>query len=128
MQKFTFSCCFFSFYVSLFYNCLANTLYTLSGELLNITDAYAHPLFYRKMDETTGFRTRNILCFPIKDDSGKCFISKIHLSPFKRSHILFESLSINCKRGREAQKKNVCMAFQRCAALKTIAPSSVKTP
>ncbi|KAF0309756.1 cGMP-dependent 3',5'-cyclic phosphodiesterase [Amphibalanus amphitrite] len=39
-----------------------------SGELLNIRDAYAHPLFYRQMDENTGFRTRNILCFPIKDE------------------------------------------------------------
>ena len=29
-----------------------------SGELLNIHDAYAHPLFYRQMDANTGFRTR----------------------------------------------------------------------
>ncbi|XP_054706189.1 cGMP-dependent 3',5'-cyclic phosphodiesterase-like [Uloborus diversus] len=41
-----------------------------TGEILNISDAYSHPLFYRKVDETTGFRTRNILCFPIKDDNG----------------------------------------------------------
>ncbi|XP_077518864.1 cGMP-dependent 3',5'-cyclic phosphodiesterase-like isoform X3 [Amblyomma americanum] len=48
-----------------------------SGELLNIIDAYAHPLFYRKMDETTGFRTRNILCFPIKDDSGVIGVAEL---------------------------------------------------
>ncbi|VDP82506.1 unnamed protein product [Schistosoma mattheei] len=38
------------------------------GELLNIKDAYAHPLFYRGVDKETGFRTRNILCFPIKNE------------------------------------------------------------
>ncbi|XP_077983621.1 LOW QUALITY PROTEIN: cGMP-dependent 3',5'-cyclic phosphodiesterase-like [Glandiceps talaboti] len=42
-----------------------------TGEILNIKDAYSHPLFYRGVDETTGFRTRNILCFPIKDESKK---------------------------------------------------------
>ncbi|XP_052278028.1 cGMP-dependent 3',5'-cyclic phosphodiesterase-like isoform X1 [Dreissena polymorpha] len=42
-----------------------------SGELLNIKDAYSHPLFYRGIDDTTGFRTRNILCFPIKDEKGR---------------------------------------------------------
>ncbi|PAA84003.1 hypothetical protein BOX15_Mlig033223g1 [Macrostomum lignano] len=40
------------------------------GEMLNIKDAYSHPLFYSKVDEDTGFRTRNILCFPIQDESG----------------------------------------------------------
>ncbi|XP_071546551.1 cGMP-dependent 3',5'-cyclic phosphodiesterase-like [Panulirus ornatus] len=39
-----------------------------TGNLLNIRDAYAHPLFYRGFDECTGFKTRNILCFPIKED------------------------------------------------------------
>ncbi|XP_055937013.1 cGMP-dependent 3',5'-cyclic phosphodiesterase-like isoform X1 [Argiope bruennichi] len=48
-----------------------------SGELLNIHDAYAHPLFYRKMDETTGFKTRNILCFPIKDDKGVIGVAEL---------------------------------------------------
>lgn len=41
-----------------------------SGNLLNIRDAYSHPLFYRGIDETTGFKTRNILCFPIRDEDG----------------------------------------------------------
>ncbi|KAF5286811.1 hypothetical protein FQR65_LT12432 [Abscondita terminalis] len=41
-----------------------------TGELLNIKDAYEHPLFYKGMDEATGFRTRNILCFPIRDENG----------------------------------------------------------
>ncbi|XP_067084872.1 cGMP-dependent 3',5'-cyclic phosphodiesterase-like isoform X2 [Osmerus mordax] len=41
-----------------------------TGQILNITDAYSHPLFYRAVDASTGFRTRNILCFPIKDEHG----------------------------------------------------------
>lgn len=41
-----------------------------SGKLLNIRDAYNHSLFYRGIDELTGFRTRNILCFPIRDEKG----------------------------------------------------------
>ncbi|XP_067948113.1 cGMP-dependent 3',5'-cyclic phosphodiesterase-like [Watersipora subatra] len=41
-----------------------------TGKTLNIKDAYSHPLFYRGVDESTGFRTRCILCFPIKDEKG----------------------------------------------------------
>ncbi|XP_043476114.1 cGMP-dependent 3',5'-cyclic phosphodiesterase-like isoform X3 [Leptopilina heterotoma] len=39
-----------------------------SGKLLNIRNAYSHPLFYRGIDDVTGFKTRNILCFPIRDE------------------------------------------------------------
>ena len=39
-----------------------------TGKILNIKDAYSHPLFYRGVDDSTGFRTRNILCFPIKNE------------------------------------------------------------
>ncbi|XP_078401092.1 phosphodiesterase 2A isoform X2 [Cetorhinus maximus] len=42
-----------------------------TGKILNIKDAYSHPLFYRGIDDSTGFRTRNILCFPIVDDNNK---------------------------------------------------------
>ncbi|XP_029556575.1 cGMP-dependent 3',5'-cyclic phosphodiesterase-like [Salmo trutta] len=42
-----------------------------TGKILNITDAYSHPLFYRAVDDSTGFKTRNILCFPIKDEHGE---------------------------------------------------------
>lgn len=36
-----------------------------TGKLLNIHNAYQHPQFYKGIDEQTGFKTRNILCFPI---------------------------------------------------------------
>ncbi|KAG7203775.1 hypothetical protein KM043_013797 [Ampulex compressa] len=41
-----------------------------TGKLLNIRNAYEHPLFYRGIDKVTGFNTRNILCFPIRDENG----------------------------------------------------------
>lgn len=39
-----------------------------SGTVLNIKNAYEHPLFYPGIDKLTGFKTRNILCFPIRDE------------------------------------------------------------
>ena len=30
----------------------------ITGQLLNISDAYSHPLFYQDVDKTTGFKTR----------------------------------------------------------------------
>uniref|UniRef100_A0A1I8AZ50 Phosphodiesterase n=1 Tax=Meloidogyne hapla TaxID=6305 RepID=A0A1I8AZ50_MELHA len=41
-----------------------------TGQMMNVTDVYNHPFFYPKVDERTGFLTRNILCFPIKDSTG----------------------------------------------------------
>jgi cGMP-dependent 3',5'-cyclic phosphodiesterase len=41
-----------------------------TGEMMNVQNVYDHPSFYPKVDERTGFVTRNILCFPIKDSTG----------------------------------------------------------
>src|SRR5690606_34565216 len=38
------------------------------GESLLIPDAYEDPRFYRDADKATGFRTRSILCAPLKRD------------------------------------------------------------
>lgn len=42
-----------------------------SGETMNIPDAYAEPLFDRSTDDRTGFRTRSILCAPVRDAEGR---------------------------------------------------------
>jgi len=42
-----------------------------SGEILNIPDAYADPRFHREVDARTGYRTRNILCLPIRNKRGR---------------------------------------------------------
>ncbi|MDX1460693.1 MAG: ATP-binding cassette domain-containing protein [Xanthomonadales bacterium] len=44
-----------------------------SGEVIRIDDAYQDHRFNRRIDLQTGFRTRSILCLPVKDSSGKVF-------------------------------------------------------
>lgn len=48
-----------------------------TGKLLNIHNAYQHPLFYKGVDELTGFKTRNILCFPICDEEGVIGVAQL---------------------------------------------------
>lgn len=42
-----------------------------TGKILNIEDAPSHSLFYKGVEELNDFKTRNILCFPIKDEQGR---------------------------------------------------------
>ncbi len=42
-----------------------------TGELLNIVDAYQSDLFNPEFDRKTGFKTRTILCVPIKPPGGE---------------------------------------------------------
>jgi serine phosphatase RsbU (regulator of sigma subunit) len=43
----------------------------LTGEIVNIPDAYADDRFNPEVDKRTGFRTRNILTLPIRNKAGK---------------------------------------------------------
>jgi len=43
------------------------------GQTVNVPDAYQDPDFDRDFDASTGFRTRNILCIPLRDRSGQVF-------------------------------------------------------
>jgi signal transduction protein with GAF and PtsI domain len=38
-----------------------------TGEVLNIKDAYEDPRFNKEIDKKTGYRTRNILCMPMRN-------------------------------------------------------------
>ncbi len=42
-----------------------------TGEVVNIPDAYADSRFNPEVDKRTGFRTRNILCLPIRNKADK---------------------------------------------------------
>jgi putative ABC transport system ATP-binding protein len=44
-----------------------------TGEALRVDDAYSHPKFNPEVDRETGFRTRTILCLPIRNQSGRVF-------------------------------------------------------
>jgi putative ABC transport system ATP-binding protein len=45
----------------------------ITGELLNVPDAYAFPYFNPEPDRASGYRTKSILCMPVKDESGQIF-------------------------------------------------------
>src|SRR2546421_4909871 len=42
-----------------------------TGETINIADAYADPRFNQDVDRRTGYRTRTILCAPVRDGAGE---------------------------------------------------------
>jgi K+-sensing histidine kinase KdpD len=42
-----------------------------TGEVINIPDAYSDPRFNPEIDKKTGYRTRNMLCMPMKNKDGK---------------------------------------------------------
>jgi putative ABC transport system ATP-binding protein len=44
-----------------------------TGETVRIDDAYGDPRFNPDMDRRTGFRTRSILCVPLRDAQGEVF-------------------------------------------------------
>lgn len=39
---------------------------------LTINDAYKDPRFYKEVDKKSGFRTKNMLCIPLKNRSDQC--------------------------------------------------------
>ena len=49
---------------------IAGTVFA-SGETMNIPDAYADARFNQAIDKQTGYRTRTILCMPIRNREGK---------------------------------------------------------
>lgn len=45
----------------------------ISGSALRVDDAYADPRFNPDVDRQLGYRTRSILCLPVKDRAGRVF-------------------------------------------------------
>ncbi|MEW6730138.1 MAG: adenylate/guanylate cyclase domain-containing protein [Acidobacteriota bacterium] len=41
-----------------------------TGETVNIPEAYEDPRFNKEIDKKTGYRTKTILCMPIRDENG----------------------------------------------------------
>jgi len=42
----------------------------MSGQPINVADAYEHPLFYKEVDAETGYRTRTLLAVPLHNLDG----------------------------------------------------------
>ncbi len=58
-----------------------------SGNLINIPDAYADARFDQGIDRATGYRTKSLICSPIKDTNDKIvgviqLINKLNGKPF----------------------------------------------
>ncbi len=49
---------------------IAGSVFT-TGQTVNISNAYEDPRFNPTFDKKTGYRTRSILCMPVKNKSGK---------------------------------------------------------
>lgn len=60
-----------------------------TGEPIRIEDAYNDPRFQQKFDHTSGYRTRSILCVPIRNKTGD-IIGVIQLLNKKRGTFLVE--------------------------------------
>ncbi len=43
----------------------------MTGQTINVADAYDHPLFYKELDLQTGYRTRTLLAVPLRDLKGE---------------------------------------------------------
>jgi len=52
-----------------------------TGEALRVDDAYQHPSFNPDVDRATGFRTRSILCVPIRNADDRVFAVAQLLNP-----------------------------------------------
>jgi GAF domain-containing protein len=75
-----------------------------SGTSIRVDDAYADPRFNRQVDAQSGFRTRNILCLPLKNRAGSVFavaqlLNRKDGKPFqaedeRRFHHFMESIGV----------------------------------
>ena len=43
----------------------------MTGVMLKIDEAYSDPRFNKEIDTQNKYKTRNILCAPVKDSNGK---------------------------------------------------------
>ncbi|XP_057313858.1 dual 3',5'-cyclic-AMP and -GMP phosphodiesterase 11-like isoform X2 [Hydractinia symbiolongicarpus] len=73
-----------------------------TGETLNIPDAYNDPRFDPSVDGGSGFKTKTILCMPIKNSKGDIIgvvqlLNKMDGKPFNQNdENLFEAFAIFC--------------------------------
>jgi len=71
----------------------------LTGETINVPDAYADPLFDRNVDLRSGYRTLNMLVVPVWEDSSRNVIGVLQVlnkrsGPFeRRDQMLLERIA-----------------------------------
>ena len=71
----------------------------LTGETINVPDAYADPRFDRNFDLRSGYRTLNMLVVPVTDTTGRAVIGVLQVlnkrsGPFeRRDQMLLERIA-----------------------------------
>jgi len=71
----------------------------LTGETINVPDAYADPRFDRNVDLRSGYRTLNMLVVPVWDPTGRNVIGVLQVlnkrsGPFeRRDQMLLERIA-----------------------------------
>lgn len=55
-----------------------------TGKTARIDEAYLDARFNKEVDKKTNYRTKTILCVPIKDFTGTIIGKKVNLQPFNR--------------------------------------------
>lgn len=93
-----------------------------SGEAVIIDDAYADPRFNRAIDQQTGYRTRNIICAPIKSRRGE-IVGALQLlnkreGPFTREDLEL-LLAITAQASSALQNAQLFEQVQRARAEET---------
>jgi adenylate cyclase len=71
------------------------------GTPVRVEDPYTHPRFNPAVDATSGYRTRSILCIPVRDGSGRVAGLLELLNPVGRDHFTSEDEREACEYGRE---------------------------
>lgn len=71
-----------------------------TGETVNIADAYTDPRFNPEIDKRSGYKTRNVLCMPMRDKEGKIvgvfqLLNKDHGSFTKDDEAFIDALSVH---------------------------------
>lgn len=83
----------------------------VSGESVNIPDAYSDTRFDQSVDKRTGFRTRSILCMPVKDEEDNVVgviqaINKISGKPFNdQDETLLSAFTSEVRRVRDMHSR-----------------------
>lgn len=96
-----------------------------TGQTLNIPDAYSDPRFDPMVDETSGFKTKTILCMPIQNSNGEILgvvqlLNKMDNTPFNpNDENLFEAFAIFC--GMAIHNTSVYEDVQKAMAKQRVA-------
>jgi len=102
-----------------------------TGEIINLEDAYKDPRFNPEIDIKTGYRTKTMLCQPIKDKNGKIvgvfqLINKKEGTFTKKDEEMLSALSIHASIAiQNAKMAQELVNNERLAAIGKMASSII---